>query len=337
MARKSSKTSTPETTPAAAPKKRAAPSKRPAAPKASKAKPKDAPEVSEDEGPPPARIKGRSLVIVESPKKAKSINKFLGSKFVVKASMGHVRDLPKRKLGLDVIRGYAPCLRDHGRQEGHDHRAEARGRQGRHRLPRHRPRPRRRGHRLAPPGGPWACPTTGSAGSCFFEITEKAVKEAFNHVGPIDMDKVNAQQARRFLDRFVGYELSPLLWKKVARHLSAGRVQSGRRPPDRRAREGDPRLRLRRILADHRQGLPRRQGRGGRPLLGRTRDLEGGEVLRQGRGRRPGHPRRPGGLGIPGVRGRGGREARQARTPRSRPAPSSSRPRSGSGSPASGR
>src|SRR5262249_40628577 len=59
------------------------------------------------------------------------------------------------------------------------------------------------------------------------EITERAVKDAFTHVGPVNMDMVNAQQARRFLDRFVGYQLSPLLWKKVARNLSAGRVQSG--------------------------------------------------------------------------------------------------------------
>ncbi|WP_435010106.1 type I DNA topoisomerase [Tundrisphaera lichenicola] len=222
MARKSSKTTSPETTESAAPKKRAASPKKPAAPKAAKAKPK---AVAEEEAPVPARVKGRSLVIVESPKKAKSINKFLGSKFVVKASMGHVRDLPKRKLGLDVIRGYAPSYEIMTAKK--DTISELKREAAKAETIYLATDPDREGEAIA-----WhlqealELPDDRVRRVLFYEITEKAVREAFNHVGPIDMDKVNAQQARRFLDRFVGYELSPLLWKKVARHLSAGRVQS---------------------------------------------------------------------------------------------------------------
>ncbi|MDB5349901.1 MAG: topoisomerase bacterial [Planctomycetota bacterium] len=170
---------------------------------------------------------GRSLVIVESPKKAKSINKFLGPKFIVKASMGHVRDLPSKgkDLGIDVAHGYRPTyvvmddkkktiteLRDYAAKCDMVYLATD---------------PDREGEAIA-----WHLQhALGLADERvrrvkFFEITERAVKEAFTHVGPIDMDKVNAQQARRFLDRFVGYQVSPLLWKKVTRGLSAGRVQS---------------------------------------------------------------------------------------------------------------
>ena len=223
MARKSSK---PESTDAAttpAPKKRAAAKKAPAAPKAAKAK--AAPQVDDAPASSFTTIKGRSLVIVESPKKAKSINKFLGSKFVVKASMGHVRDLPKRKLGLDVIRGYAPSYEIMAAKK--DTIAELKREAAKAETIYLATDPDREGEAIA-----WHLqmaldlPDERVRRVLFYEITEKAVKEAFNHVGPIDMDKVNAQQARRFLDRFVGYELSPLLWKKVARHLSAGRVQS---------------------------------------------------------------------------------------------------------------
>jgi DNA topoisomerase-1 len=220
VARKSSKTTSPETAQTPTPKKRAASSKRPAAPKkAPGAKP------AEDDAPAPSRIKGRSLVIVESPKKARSINKFLGSKFVVKASMGHVRDLPKRKLGLDVIRGYAPSYEIMAAKK--DTISELKREAAKSDLVYLATDPDREGEAIA-----WHLqealdlPDERVRRVLFYEITDKAVHEAFNHVGPIDMDKVNAQQARRFLDRFVGYELSPLLWKKVARHLSAGRVQS---------------------------------------------------------------------------------------------------------------
>ncbi len=169
--------------------------------------------------------RGEDLVIVESPKKAKSINKFLGSGFVVKASMGHVRDLPKRKLGLDVLRGYTPSYEIMPTKKStiDELKREAAKADTVYLAT----DPDREGEAIA-----WHLqealdlPDERVRRVMFYEITEKAVKEAFNHVGPIDMDKVNAQQARRFLDRFVGYELSPLLWKKVARHLSAGRVQS---------------------------------------------------------------------------------------------------------------
>ncbi len=227
MARKSSKTASPETPQTPSPKKRAASTKAASATKASKttkAKAK-APRVATDEPAPVSVIRGRSLVIVESPKKAKSINKFLGSKFVVKASMGHVRDLPKRKLGLDVIRGYTPSYEIMPAKK--DTISELKREAGKAEIVYLATDPDREGEAIA-----WhlqealELPDEKVRRVLFFEITEKAVREAFNHVGPIDMDKVNAQQARRFLDRFVGYELSPLLWKKIARHLSAGRVQS---------------------------------------------------------------------------------------------------------------
>lgn len=168
---------------------------------------------------------GRSLVIVESPKKAKSISKFLGSGYVVKASMGHVRDLPKKKLGLNVANGYEPSYEIMpGKKETiTDLRKSA----ANARMVFLATDPDREGEAIA-----WHLQHALGLSDdrvgrlLFFEITEKAVREAFQHVTPIDMDKVNAQQARRFLDRFVGYQLSPLLWKKVARNLSAGRVQS---------------------------------------------------------------------------------------------------------------
>jgi DNA topoisomerase-1 len=164
-------------------------------------------------------------VIVESPKKAKSINKFLGSRFVVKASMGHVRDLPKRKLGLDVAHGYAPSYEIVPAKK--DTVGDLKREAARANMVYLATDPDREGEAIA-----WHLqqaldlPDDRVRRVTFHEITERAVREAFGHAGPINLEMVNAQQARRFLDRFVGYQLSPLLWKKVARNLSAGRVQS---------------------------------------------------------------------------------------------------------------
>ncbi len=168
---------------------------------------------------------GKNLVIVESAAKAKTINRYLGSDYVVKASVGHVRDLPKREIGVDVEHDFVPTYEPlDGRKrvltelkkyaakapmvylatdldrEGEAiawHLAEALG------LSEERTR------RVV-----------------FNEITASAIREAFEHPRTVDMDRVNAQQARRILDRIVGYELSPLLWKKVTPGISAGRVQS---------------------------------------------------------------------------------------------------------------
>ncbi|WZO96295.1 type I DNA topoisomerase [Isosphaeraceae bacterium EP7] len=228
MARKSAKS---ETEPGSEPTPKRTTKKAPAKPKAATkpatkrvAKPKVA--KSDADSTPKG---GRSLVIVESPKKAKSIGKFLGPAFVVKASMGHVRDLPERgkvrDLGIDVLNGYVPSyvVPDKKKATVVDLKKEA----DRASMVYLATDPDREGEAIA-----WhlqealGLPDDRVKRVMFYEITEKAVKEAFNHAGPIDMDKVNAQQARRFLDRFVGYQLSPLLWSKVARHLSAGRVQS---------------------------------------------------------------------------------------------------------------
>lgn len=168
---------------------------------------------------------GRALVIVESPKKARSIHKFLGPGFVVKASMGHVRDLPKKKMGIDIERGYALSYEIMPAKK--EVIGELKKEAAKARLVYLATDPDREGEAIA-----WHLqqaldlPAEKVRRVQFFEITERAVKDAFQHTGVIDMHRVDAQQARRALDRFVGYQVSPLLWKKVARGLSAGRVQS---------------------------------------------------------------------------------------------------------------
>ncbi|MBA8761449.1 type I DNA topoisomerase [Staphylococcus coagulans] len=166
-----------------------------------------------------------NLVIVESPAKAKTIEKYLGKKYKVIASMGHVRDLPRSQMGVDVednyepkyitIRGKGPVVKD---------------------LKRHAKKakkvflasdPDREGEAIA-----WHLANileledSKENRVVFNEITKDAVKESFKHPRGIEMDLVDAQQARRILDRLVGYNISPVLWKKVKKGLSAGRVQS---------------------------------------------------------------------------------------------------------------
>ncbi len=167
----------------------------------------------------------KSVVIVESPAKAKTINKFLGTGFVVKACMGHVRDLPPRKFGIDVEKDFAAEYRIiKGRQKVLSELKKAIRSADKVYLA---PDPDREGEAIA-----WHLLQALELSEdrafriTFNEITEKAVKAAMAKPGKIVIDRVNAQQARRFLDRIVGYRLSPLLWKKVARGLSAGRVQS---------------------------------------------------------------------------------------------------------------
>ncbi len=202
-----------------------APAKKPRSPKAAAPKKAPARRKSADEPAALANGTGPALVIVESPKKAKSIDKFLGSRYVVKASMGHVRDLPKRKLGLDVGHGYTPSYEVVPAKK--DTISDLKKAAARAELVYLATDPDREGEAIA-----WhlqqalELPDDRVRRVTFHEITERAVREAFGHATAINMDLVNAQQARRFLDRFVGYQLSPLLWKKIMRNLSAGRVQS---------------------------------------------------------------------------------------------------------------
>ncbi|OLN22800.1 DNA topoisomerase I [Domibacillus antri] len=165
------------------------------------------------------------LVIVESPAKAKTIERYLGKKYKVRASMGHVRDLPKSQMGVDVknsydpkyitIRGKGPVLKEL--------KAAAKKAKKIYLAA----DPDREGEAIA-----WHLAhslnidTSSDCRVVFNEITKDAIKESFKHPRPINMDLVDAQQARRILDRLVGYNISPLLWKKVKKGLSAGRVQS---------------------------------------------------------------------------------------------------------------
>jgi DNA topoisomerase-1 len=173
-----------------------------------------------------------NLVIVESPTKAKTISKFLGPGYQVESSYGHVRDLPKSEIGIAIEKNFEPryvippksrkvisalkklaakseevILATDEDREGEAiawHLTEALG--------------------LGNPKSETLNPKVERI--VFHEITESAIKEALKHPRGLDMKLVDAQQARRVLDRLVGYQLSPFLWKKIARGLSAGRVQS---------------------------------------------------------------------------------------------------------------
>ncbi len=171
------------------------------------------------------KTKKKYLVIVESPAKAKTIKKYLGSKYEVTASMGHLRDLPKSQLGIDLENGFEPkyiTIRGKGdlvSKLKKDAKNSAKVFLATD--------PDREGEAIS-----WhlaALLDVDPDTDCritFNEITKTAVKEAISKPRAIDADLVDAQQARRILDRIVGYQLSPLLWKKVKKGLSAGRVQS---------------------------------------------------------------------------------------------------------------
>ncbi len=167
----------------------------------------------------------KSMVIVESPAKAKTINKFLGPSYFVRSSIGHIRDLPSKNLGVDTENEFAPTyriiparkeivskLKKEIKKVDYVYLASDRDREG---------------EAIA-----WhlcealKIPEEKIQRVTFNEITKDAISRAFKEPGPINMDKVNAQQARRILDRLVGYKISPILWKKITKRLSAGRVQS---------------------------------------------------------------------------------------------------------------
>ncbi len=174
----------------------------------------------------------KNLVIVESPAKAKTINKYLGKDFLVKASMGHVRDLPKKKLGVDVKKGF--CVEyevlPQKKKVLDELKAAAEGAEAIYLAA----DPDREGEAICWHLAEELVPRMKKKKSkarrvhrvVFNEITKRAIEEAFKNPTEVDARKVDAQQARRVLDRLVGYKVSPILWDKVRRGLSAGRVQS---------------------------------------------------------------------------------------------------------------
>ena len=166
-----------------------------------------------------------NLVIVESPSKAKTIGKYLGPEYTVKASMGHLRDLPKSTMGVDFENGFKPDYRPiTGKKEIIDDLKSTAAKVDAVYLATD---PDREGEAIS-----WhlkellGLPDEKAHRVTFNEITQRVVKESIQNPRRIDYNLVDAQQARRILDRIVGYELSPLLWKKIRRGLSAGRVQS---------------------------------------------------------------------------------------------------------------
>jgi len=177
--------------------------------------------------PKPPKVEKRSgkLVIVESPAKAKTVGRFLGRGYTVKASVGHVRDLLRSQLSVDVDNNFEPKYRVPNEKKGvvKELKALAKGAEEVYLAT----DPDREGESIS-----WHLLEASEIAPevarrvTFHEITEPAIKEAFANPRALDMDLVNAQQARRVLDRLVGYSISPILWEKVRSRLSAGRVQS---------------------------------------------------------------------------------------------------------------
>src|ERR1700681_1700704 len=182
-----------------------------------------APKLVPDEPHPLETVVAKPLIIVESPTKAKTIKKFLPARFVVKASVGHVRDLPKSTLGVDVLNGFVPrYLTIKGKGDIiKELKAAAKAASEVYLAT----DPDREGEAIA-----WHLAELLKLDNPkrieLHEITKDAALAALKDSHPIDMPRVNAQQARRILDRLVGYKISPLLWAKVRGGLSAGRVQS---------------------------------------------------------------------------------------------------------------
>src|SRR5258705_2036286 len=175
---------------------------------------------------PAASARGKSLVIVESPTKSRTLSKFLGRGFTVMASNGHVMDLPKSQLGVDIENDFEPeyvPIRTKN-QALAKIKAAAKDADRIYLAP----DPDREGEAIA-----WHLSTALKSARrplsrlTFNEITERAVKQAIEHPREIDMNLVNAQQARRVLDRLVGYKVSPFVWKTVRYGLSAGGGHSG--------------------------------------------------------------------------------------------------------------
>ncbi len=196
-------------------------------PKATGAKPKASPKKKTQAQKRPSTRARRisNLVIVESPAKARTLGNILGPDYTLRASVGHVRDLPKSKLGVDVERGFEPTyvVPREKKQVVDDIRAAA-ARADHVYLATD---PDREGEAIS-----WHLMKAAGLDGLplqrvvFHEITPDAVREAFRHPRAIDMSLVDAQQARRVLDRLVGYKISPVLWRKIRGGLSAGRVQS---------------------------------------------------------------------------------------------------------------
>ena len=172
-----------------------------------------------------AKTAEKNLVIVESPAKARTIGRYLGDNYKVTASMGHLRDLPKSVMGVDIEHGFEPDYRPvKGREDTIAQLVkEAKSSDSVYLAT----DPDREGEAIS-----WhlkellKLPDDKAYRVTFNEITKGVVQDSIKHPRAIDQDLVDAQQARRILDRIVGYKLSPLLWRKIRRGLSAGRVQS---------------------------------------------------------------------------------------------------------------